>query len=80
MSKPKADLLFVFDSYLEYFTLERFSSSNHLYSVVENSITDNIDFCKKKVLSIPHINDATDKVIFYTKYSFDFLDNILYFV
>ena len=57
VSKPTANLLFVFIRTLNILHQKGFSSSNRLYSVVENNITHNIDFCKKKVLSIPHINE-----------------------
>ena len=57
VSKPKANMLFVFIRTLNILHQKGFSSSNRLYSVVENSITDSIDFCKKKVLSIPHLNE-----------------------
>ena len=63
VSKPKANLLFVFIRTLNILHQKGFSSSNRLYSVVKNSIADSIDFCKKKVLSIPHINEWAFRTI-----------------
>ena len=45
ISKPKANLLFIHT--LNILHQKYFSSSNHLYSVVENNISHNINFCKR---------------------------------